>query len=64
MCSSDLGLVVSPQSPMRIPARLERFHVPRSEGEVIGISSWKLPADVEVKDTVGTQDGDDVMSRV
>ena len=58
------GLRASQHHSMRFPARLERFHVPRSEGEVIGISSWQLPADVEIKDTIGTQDGDYVMSRV
>ena len=49
---------------MRIPARIERFRVPRSEGEVIGISSWKGPADVEVKDAIGSRDGGDVVNRV
>ena len=49
---------------MRIPARFERFRVPRSEGEVIGISSWKGPADVEVKDAIGNQDGSDVINQV
>ncbi|TBU21414.1 hypothetical protein BD311DRAFT_831514 [Dichomitus squalens] len=43
------GLGPSQQNSMRIPARLEHFRAPRSEGEVIGISSWKAPADAKVK---------------
>ena len=58
------GLGASQQSSMRIPARIERFRVPRSEGEVIGISSWKGPADVEVKDAIGSRGGGDVISQV
>ena len=62
--SGTFGLGASQQSSMRIPARIERFRVPRSEGEVIGISSWKGPADVEVKDAIGSRDGGDVVNRV
>ncbi|TBU39891.1 hypothetical protein BD309DRAFT_1049388 [Dichomitus squalens] len=57
------GLGASQQNSMRIPARLEHFRAQRSEGEVIGISSWKAPADAEVKHATQSQDGDDVIDR-
>ncbi|TBU21263.1 hypothetical protein BD311DRAFT_833386 [Dichomitus squalens] len=57
------GLGTSQQNSMRIPARLEHFRSPRSEGEVIGISSWKAPADAEVKHAMQSQDRDDVIDR-
>ncbi|EJF58673.1 hypothetical protein DICSQDRAFT_172685 [Dichomitus squalens LYAD-421 SS1] len=57
------GLGPSQQNSMRIPARLEHFRAPRSEGEVIGISSWKAPADAKVKHATQNQDGDDVIGR-
>ncbi|TBU51503.1 hypothetical protein BD310DRAFT_982546 [Dichomitus squalens] len=57
------GLGTSQQNSMRIPARLEHFRAPRSEGEVIGISSWKAPADAEVKHAMQSQDRDDVIDR-
>ncbi|TBU39890.1 hypothetical protein BD309DRAFT_1021813 [Dichomitus squalens] len=43
------GLGASHQNVMCAPASLEQFRSPRPEGEVIGISSWKAPADAEVK---------------
>ncbi|TBU36291.1 hypothetical protein BD309DRAFT_985045 [Dichomitus squalens] len=57
------GLGASQKHSVRIPARLEHFRAPRSEGEVIGISSWKAPADAGVKHATQSQDGDDVISR-
>ncbi|TBU51501.1 hypothetical protein BD310DRAFT_890685 [Dichomitus squalens] len=43
------GLGASHQNVMCVPVSLEQFRSPRPEGEVIGISSWKAPADAEVK---------------